>query len=230
MAAAKVVAYFGEEFLDFFSALSRNNKREWFHAHKKRYEQHVKKPFEAFVGEMIHRIGSVDPAIAIQPREAIFRIARDTRFSKDKTPYKTFVAAAISPGGRRDMQYPGLYFQFGAAGGLIAGGLHQLDKDNVFKVRQAILRHGATLDRALQGKRFRESFGELHGERHKRLPKQFAAFADRYPYIANKQFYYYVEYDDPRFVLRADLAEVLMRHYRAAGPVNEFLRKALQEV
>jgi uncharacterized protein (DUF2461 family) len=78
MAAAKVVAYFGEEFLDFFSALSRNNKREWFHAHKKRYEQHVKKPFEAFVGEMIHRIGSVDPAIAIQPREAIFRIARDT--------------------------------------------------------------------------------------------------------------------------------------------------------
>lgn len=221
------MSYFSQDFVDFFATLSRRNKREWFHANKKRYQQAVKEPFAEFVGEIIHRVASLDPVIAIEPKEAIFRIARDTRFTKDKTPYKTFAAAVISPGGRRDLQYPGLYFQFGATGVLIAGGLYQLERDRVLAVRRAIACDGARLDRALRGRRFRKYFGELQGERLKRLPKEFVPAAEQFPYIANKQFYYYAEYDDPTLVLRKDLATFVMGHYGAGGEVNAFLKRAL---
>ena len=221
------MSYFSQDFVDFFATLSRRNKREWFHANKKQYERAVKEPFAEFVGEIIHRVSSLDPAIAIEPKEAIFRIARDTRFTKDKTPYKTFAAAVISPGGRRDLQYPGLYFQFGATGALIAGGLYQLERDGVLAVRRAIVQDGERLDRALRARRFRKYFGELHGDRLKRLPQEFAPAAERFPYVANKQFYYYAAYEDPTLVLRKDLATFVMRHHEAGGEVNAFLKAAI---
>ena len=92
--------------LDFLKELSKNNNREWFHANKKRYEADLKKPFEAFIGQLIESFNRIDPSIEIQPKEAIFRIYRDTRFSKDKTPYKTHVGAIISKYGRKGKEYP----------------------------------------------------------------------------------------------------------------------------
>lgn len=222
------MAYFSTEFIDFFERLARNNARDWFHAHKRDYERYVKELFNAFVAEMIDRISLIDPSIAIEPKDATFRIARDIRFSPDKTPYKTHVAAVISRAGRKDMRYPGLFFRFDAKGIGIGGGSYQPDKETLLKIRRAILRDGATLKRALARKAFRELFGQLQGEKNKRLPKEFAAAADRLPLIANKQFYYFVEYDDPQLLLRDDLAAFLLRHYRAGKKVNEFLESAVR--
>ena len=221
------MSYFTPDFIDYFKRLERNNNRDWFHAHKKEYEEAVKEPFAVFVDEIIHRVGQLDPNIALEPKEAIFRIVRDIRFSKDKTPYKTFVAAVITPGGRKDRQYPGLYLSLGINGVGIAGGLYQPEKDHVLKIRQAITRDGETLERALRGKAFREYFGELQGERNKRLPKEFQDVVDRFPYVANKQFYYWAQYDDPATVLRPDLGTWVMRHYKASGKVRAFLQEAL---
>ncbi len=176
---------------------------------------------------MIHRVSALDAAIAIEPKDAIFRIARDIRFSKDKTPYKTHVAAVITPGGRKDIQYPALYFSFGIHGVAIGGGMYRPDKDSLAKIREAIRRDGRTLTRALQGKQFRQLFGELQGERNRRLPKEFADALQRFPIIANKQFYYFAEYDNPRLLLKSDLADFVMRHYRAGKKVNEFLKAAI---
>jgi uncharacterized protein (TIGR02453 family) len=219
--------FFTEEFIDFLKKLSRNNNREWYHAHKKEYEQHVKQPFNDFVAEIIDRVSVLDPEVEIEPKDAVFRIARDTRFSKDKTPYKTHMAAVVSPEGRRNRQYPGLYFHFSPDGVWIGGGMYQPDKDDVLKVRRAIVRDGGTLVRALKGKQFKELFGELLGEENVRVPKEFAPEVERYPFIAKKQFYYFAEYDDPRLVLSKDLAAFVMRHYRAGRKVNEFLRGAI---
>jgi uncharacterized protein (TIGR02453 family) len=184
------MAYFTQGFIDYFEELSRNNDREWFHAHKREYEQHVKRPFNDFVAEIIDRVSLVDPEIEIQPKDAIFRIARDIRFSKDKTPYKTHVAAVVTPEGRRDVQYPGLYFHFGATGAWIGGGMHKLEKQNITNIRQAIKRDRKALQLAMSGKAFKDLFGELRGEKNVRLRKEFAAEAERFPLIANKQFYY----------------------------------------
>jgi hypothetical protein len=100
---------FTTDFNAFFMDLAKNNNKEWFDANRKRYESSVKKPFHAFVGEAIQRIGKLDRTVAIEPKEAIFRINRDIRFSKDKTPYKLSCSAIISPAGRKDHAVPGLY-------------------------------------------------------------------------------------------------------------------------
>jgi uncharacterized protein (TIGR02453 family) len=199
------MAYFTQEFIDFFSGLSRNNTREWFQAHKKEYERGVKRPFNDFVAEMIEQVAAIDPAVAIDPKDAIFRVARDTRFSKDKTPYKTFVAAVIKRGGRKDVNYPGLFFKFGADGIDIGGGIYQPDARAVQQIRQAIVRDGGALARAIEGTQFRDLFTELRGEQNKRLPKEFAEVAERYAVIANKEFYYYATYNDSSLLLRNDL-------------------------
>ena len=74
---------------------------------------------------------------------------------------------------------------------------------------------------------FKELYGDLLGERNVRLPREFATEAERYPFIANKQFFYFAEFDDPRMVLRRDLADLVMRHYKAGQKVNEFLAAAV---
>ncbi len=221
------MTYFTKEFIGYFRRLSRNNKREWFHAHNTEYEQHVKSPFNDFVAEIIDRMSLLDPEIDIQPKDAVFRIARDTRFSKDKTPYKTWMAAVVSRDGRRDHQYPGIYFHFSHKGIAVGGGMYQPDKQNLLKIRRAVLREGKTLARALQGKQFKATFGELQGAKNVRLPKEFAGAVERYPFIANKQFYYFAEYDDPKLLLKDDLPDFIVRHYKAGAKVSDFLRAAI---
>jgi len=97
------MSYFTKDFIKFLKGLNKNNEREWFHANKKDYVTHVKDPFKAFVQLIIDKMQKVDPTVVITPKDAIFRINRDIRFSKDKTPYKTNVSAAISAGGRKDL-------------------------------------------------------------------------------------------------------------------------------
>lgn len=222
------MGYFSGEFIDYLEGLANNNNRRWFHAHKRDYEYQVRRPFNEFVAEIIDRVSLHDSAIDIRPKDAVFRIARDIRFAKDKTPYKTHMAAVVSREGRRDTQYLALYFHFGADGVGIGGGIYQPDRESLLKIRQAIKSDGDVLFQASKRKRFRDLFGGLRGEKNVRLPKQFASEVERYPLIANKQFHYFAEYDDPRMVLRQDLADLVLRHYEAGQEVNAFLREALE--
>jgi uncharacterized protein (TIGR02453 family) len=217
---------FGPELLRFFRGLRRNNTRAWFQDHKPEYERFVKEPFADFVGEMIERIAAVDPAMRCEPREAIFRLARDTRFSKDKTPYKTHVGAVLGPDGRKTRR-AAFYFQLGAEGIGIAGGVYQPDRDQLYAIREAIRDRGASLDRLLRDRTFRRVWGTLQGDRNVRLPPVFADAAARFPLLYHKQFYTWAEYDDPGSVLRRDLAPFLVRHYRAGREVFDWLSRAV---
>lgn len=220
------MAYFTPEFSRFFRHLARNNRRPWYHAHKAEYETHVKVPFGLFVEEMIERIAALDPGMRCEAHAATFRLARDTRFSKDKTPYKTVASAVIGPGGRKS-PLPGFYFQFGADGLGLAGGAYQPDRDALFGIRRAIRDDGATLNRLLRNRAFKRLFGSLQGDRNVRLPPEFAAAADEFPLLFNKQFYYWREYEAPDLLLRRDLGEFLMRHYRAGRAINAWLTRAM---
>ncbi|MDH3497529.1 MAG: DUF2461 domain-containing protein, partial [Gemmatimonadota bacterium] len=160
-------------------------------------------------------------------RAAIFRLARDTRFSKDKTPYKTVASAVIGPGGRKS-PLPSFYFQFGADGLGVAGGVYQPDRDALLRIRRAIRDDGATLDRLLRNRAFARVYGALQGERNVRLQPEFTAAAGDFPLLFNKQFYYWREYEDPDLLLRRDLGEFLMRHYRAGRAVNAWLTRAMK--
>ncbi len=213
--------------LDYLTGLEQNNTREWFHAHHDRYERDVRAPFAELVAEVIYRLRELDREIAMEPRDAIFRIARDVRFARDKSPYKPWLAAAIAPGGRRTGRAPGFYFSVRWDGVHVGGGMYEPDRDVVPRIRRAIAADGARLARALRGTAYRELFaGELLGERLRRLPAELAAAAAKYPWVANRQFYYFAEHHDASHVTRPDLADWLFEHFRAARGVHFFLKEA----
>ena len=219
------MSHIDERFLDFLRELELNNDRDWFKANKKRFENEVKRPFEALVQEVIDVVAKVDGAIDIEPKDAVFRIYRDTRFSKDKTPYKTHMGAVVGPGGRRALDSIGVYFEVSGHRLGIASGLYMPDKDRLLAVRRLIMSRGAELEKVLKGAKFKRLFGEIQGEKNKVLPKEFKEVAKSRPLLFNKQFYCWAEYD-PEEAKRDDLPKFVLDHYKAALPLNEFLAQA----
>jgi len=218
---------FTKDLLRFLAELSLNNNKTWFDAHKLRYVLQVKQPFEAFVEDLLARTAKLERCRPVPVKDAVFRIYRDIRFSKDKTPYKTHVSAIMSRTGRRDMQVPGLYVQLGPDLVGIAGGAYTPTPENLVRIRRAIGRRGSELGRLLRAAPFRRLFeGKLLGEVNKIVPPEFRDAVGRQPLIANKQFYYWAEYP-PATALRKDLVSFVMKHHVAARPVNRWLERAM---
>ena len=223
------MAYFTPAYTNFFKQLAANNHKDWFHDHKKEYEQQVKEPFKAFVGDLITAVQKEqDKELDLLPKEAIFRINRDIRFSKDKTPYKLHKSAVISRGGRKNKQYPGFYVQFGVDEYWLGGGAYWLDKENLLAVRQYLAQHPQKTQALLEAPQLLKFYGGIQGEQNKRLPKEFKAIQEELPIIANKQFYFMKVYEEEEeLLLREDLLEWVLEHYEAGLEWNNFLIKAL---
>ena len=215
-----------EDFLQFLYELSQNNNRDWFEKNKKRYEATVKKPFEETVGAVIERIRAFEPGFVAAPKDCIFRIYRDTRFSADKTPYKTHVGAILTSMGRKNMDWPGYYLHIEFGNLMLGGGAYFLDKEPLYKVRTAIMQDPETFRALLSDKNFASRFGELKGEKNKVLPPEFKEAAKKEPLLANKQFYFMAELD-PENALRPDFADFAVEYFKAAKAVNDFLRKVI---
>jgi uncharacterized protein (TIGR02453 family) len=216
---------FSKDFLSFLHELSANNNRDWFAKHKKRYDESVKKPFEGFVGELVEGISEFDPAIQIPAKRAIFRIYRDTRFSKDKTPYKTHVSAAFAPKGRFHEDDPGYYLHIEAGRVMLGGGAYAVSKQGLLRLRRQLSQERAAFEEVIEGADFKGYYGDIRGEAHKRLPKEFKVLHKEFPLIANKQFYYMAELP-PETALRADFMDAVLSYYRVGFLVNDYLRKA----
>jgi len=222
--------YFSESYNSFFKELAANNNRDWYHANKSRYEKEVKKPFEAFINDLIREMEKYESEMKhLQAKDAIFRIFRDTRFSQDKTPYKLFSSAVLSPAGKKDIDMPGTYIQFGVGEIWIGGGAYMPYKEQIEKIRTAMIQSPETIESLQSDNEFIKYFGELRGEKNKRLLKPFSEWVDKMPLIANKQFYYMAEYnDDETIILRDDILEYVMEHYLAAKGWQDFLRAAIK--
>lgn len=218
--------HFTKDFIKFFQDLTKNNDREWFHANKKNYEVHVKNPFKDFVQLIIDKMQEVDPTVVILPKDAIFRINRDIRFAKDKTPYKTNVSAAISAGGRKDHSKPGVYFEMGAENFSIYSGVYQPDKNQLQSIREGIASQPKEFEKILNDKKFKKFWGEIHGEKNKRIPKEFKEDVETQPLIANKQFYVMTQFDADK-ILDPKLDKIVMEYYLAAKPLGDFFYEAI---
>lgn len=218
---------FSQSYIDFFEELAGNNHKQWFDENRKRYKSVVREPFEAFVDAVIKRVGEHDERVKLPVKDSLFRINRDIRFSKDKRPYKSHMAAVISRSGRRDMQVPGIYIQAGAGQMMIAGGLYQPDRDQLIAVRRGLVEKPGQLEKLLEGKKFKEYFGGLRGDRNKILPAEFKEHAAAIPLLYQKQFFYSAEYPDPSVMLKTDIVDFVMEHYLAAEPVMQWLDGAV---
>jgi uncharacterized protein (TIGR02453 family) len=219
--------FFTEEFLKFFRALAKNNSKAWFDANKKWYETAVKQPFTAFVEELIARIRAEDSTVTIAAKDAIFRLNRDIRFSKDKRPYKEQMAANISAAGRKSQEEPGFYLQFSADKIMIGGGAYMVENENIYKIRHAIIKHLDEFDALLNDKEFKKKYGALQGEQNKVLPSEFKAHVTKQPLVANKQFYYMAVLG-AETIVKKNLLEIMLQYYHAGKNMNAFLKRAMR--
>lgn len=221
------MAYLNSNFVNFFKNLAANNHRDWFNANKKIFESEVKKPFEKVVSEVIEKVKKIDPKLDINVKDAVFRIYRDIRFSKDKTPYKLHMAAVVSRGGRKNHQTPGVYFHLGAGECFVGSGSYWPSKENLMKIRHALADNPEKVKKLLNEKAFLKYYPDgLIGEKNKVLPKEFKEAAQKQPLIYNKQFYYMAKYDN-KIVEREDLVDFIVEHYKAAKNWNNFLSDAI---
>ncbi len=218
--------YFTADFLQFFKDLKKSNNRDWFHSQKKRYETSVKNPFQLFIGDLITEVAKHEPC-NIEPKDAILRINRDIRFSKDKTPYNTHVTAFVSATGKKNKDIPGLFLRLSADMLGIMAGSYAPDKEKLAGIRNTLMKNAKTFDRIINEKSFREKFGSVRGDQMKRIPKQYQEAARQNAWILNKQFYVMAELE-PKVITSPDLMTTVMSYYHTVKPFNEFLRGAIQ--
>ncbi len=218
--------YFSSDFLKFFKELAANNSKDWFDAHRKRYEQSVKEPFKEFVTDLISEIHKLDPSIDIEAKDAIFRINRDIRFSKDKTPYKLDRSAIISSAGRKDPSVPGFYLSLGPDKTYLGGGAYFLTPEQLKALRNYIMGNNDKLVHVLKQRSFKEHFGEIRGEKNKRLPAEFQDMAEKQPLLYNKQFYFMAE-APADWVNQPNLMDRCLDYYKASRPLQQLLVEAV---
>ncbi|MFI5203520.1 MAG: DUF2461 domain-containing protein [Flavobacteriales bacterium] len=218
--------YFSNDFITFFKDLARNNASEWFNENRARYETSVKKPFASFIETVINQVQKADKSVKIKASDAIFRINRDIRFSKDKSPYKIHMAAIVSKYGRKAKDYPGMYIMLSPEKIMIGGGVYELEKPALEKVRKSIAKNTAEFTGIVSTATFKKKFGSVRGEKNKIIPPAFKKVAEKQPLIANKSFYVMAEL--PAKNITSDkLVQMVLDHYKAAKPFNEFFIKAV---
>ncbi len=223
-----LMTYFSPKFIAFFKGLQANNTSEWFADHKRDYENEVKKPFIAFLTDLIARAQVDEPELQQLPKDAVFRINRDVRFSKDKRPYKEHVSAIINRYGKKS-PLPGFYLQFGGSEAWIGGGAYEIEKEALANIRSEIHYNGAEFRELLAADPFKQHYGGvLLGDRNKILPEPYKSAVADEPYLANKQFYYMATLPSQELLLRPDLLDYVYAHMIAARPINAFLTLAMQ--
>ena len=199
-------AGFPKEGLRFLSRLKRNNNREWFTKHKEEYEQNVRFPMQCLVASLAQRMASDAEEIEFNSRKSIFRIHRDVRFSKNKSPYKTSIAAVFRMrGGREPGETPGLYVGVEPGEVFVGGGVYLPTGDQLKAFRRAIVESPELFLAVIENQRFKRQFGGISGERLQKGPLGFPKVHPMIEHLKHKQFYVGKVYEDsvclkPRFL------------------------------
>ncbi len=222
------MAFFTPDFLQFFIDLAPNNHKDWFDLNRKRYENSVKEPFKNFVQHMIAEIAKTDSNFKdLEAKDCIFRINRDIRFSKDKTPYKMNVSAVVAPEGKKSKAVNGIYFEFGPEHVRVYGGIYEIEKDDLLTVREGIANDIKGFQTAYTNPNFKKVFGTILGEKNKVIPKELKEAAEKEPLIFNKQWYFYAEFD-AETVLDPKLDKLLLDCFDAGKPVENYFSKLIK--
>ena len=164
---------FPPEGLEFFRQLQRNNRREWFQPRKAIFEATLKQPMRELVSAVNAAMKSFAPEYVTDPEKAIYRIYRDTRFSKDKTPYKDHIAAYFSR--RGDKTGAGFYFAVSHKEVAIGGGIYMPAPETLRAMREHVAEQHEEFRKIARARAVRQLFAGVQGEQLTRVPKGFAA-------------------------------------------------------
>lgn len=216
--------------LDFLKDLRTNNYREWYHAHKPRYEQARNNVLET-ASEMIGGINRFDPSVGFPDlRKCMFRIARDTRFSADKTPYKTHIGLVFSPDGTTRCRLSVYYLHIEPGGSFVSCGLYMPDKDYLKATREAIDDQWNEFSAIVNDRKFKAAFGDLCREDKvlQRVPAGFDKNSPAAEYLKLTAFYVYTRFTDEE-VCSPDFAVKALTAFKLMKPLNEFLNRAISD-
>jgi uncharacterized protein (TIGR02453 family) len=217
---------FTRKTLAFLRALKRNNDREWFRARKADYEQHVREPMVALLEQLARDLPGFAPDLVSDPRVCLFRIYRDTRFSSDKRPLKTNVAAHFPSRKFPKGEGAGLYVEVAPQWVWMGGGIYMPSSSELNAIRAAIGDDHRRFRRVVTASAFRRAVGELSGERLTRVPRGYLKDHPAAEYLRHRQFIGGREYPadfavNPRFY--AELLTV----FRGITPLVGFLNRAI---
>jgi uncharacterized protein (TIGR02453 family) len=216
---------FPAEGLAFFASLRRNNRREWFQPRKAIFEDKLKQPMRELVGALNSAMKRFAPDYVTDPDKAIYRIYRDTRFSKDKTPYKDHIAAFFPRCG--DKASAGFYFAVSHKEVAIGGGLYMPEPAALLAIRQHLAERHAEFHRIAAARPLRQLFTAVQGEQLARVPRGYSADHPAADLLRLKQFHLYVQMPPDLATTPAVYTEVV-KHFRAATPLVEFLNAPLR--
>lgn len=216
---------FTEAFYEFFIELSANNQKSWFDENRPRYERDVKSLFIRFIESVLVKMCAVDDRFkGLEAKQCIFRINKDIRFSKDKTPYKLHCSAGIQIGGRKEMGAGGVYIHLGPQECGIYSGVYMPEKEELMRIRRLIAGDLGGFNRVITDKAFVKYFGQVRGEKNKRIDLEWVSAAAEQPLIYNKQFY--VQHSlDAEDTLRSNFDDYVVEVWKASRGLNSFLEK-----
>ena len=172
--------------LSFLEDLKFNNNREWFTANRKRYDE-SRGAFEALVADVMGQFAPVEDLGKTAAKDCIFRINRDVRFTKDKSPYKTNLGALIGNGGRKSTGRS-YYINLEPGESFIAGGVYDPQPEDLKRIRAAIAEKPDNLQKIITNKDFVRTFGELRGDSLKTAPKGYANDHPAIDLLKRRQF------------------------------------------
>lgn len=222
---------FPVDLISFFHDLGLNNNKEWFDSHRSRYERSVLVPSKEFVVSMGESLREIAPDIVVIPKVngSLFRLNRDTRFSQDKTPFKTHMGIIMWQGYGKRMEDPGFYFHLEPGKYMVGVGLYMFPPEILERYRKAVLDEvlGPRLVKAVE---LVEGKGFLVGEKkYKRVPTGFPKEHERAELLKFSGLFSLDEGAVPDWVFTRDITDELMKRYTAMLPVQQWLLSFLYE-
>ena len=216
---------FPRQGIKFLRGLRKNNTRVWFNSHKAAYEALLKLPMQSFIASLKSPMAKLAPEIDVNPKRSMFRIYRDIRFSKNKAPYKTHVAAVFHLKGHWENS-AGFYTHIEQGGVYAGGGIYMPDSQQLKKIRGALVERSKEFLEIVEAPKFRRRFGGLEGEKLKRPPHGFPPDHWMGEWLKHKSFYTGVEWEEAECYSPQFLKKVLAV-YKDLLPLVRFLNSAL---
>jgi uncharacterized protein (TIGR02453 family) len=222
-------AGFPPEAMTFLRGLKKHNTREWFQPRKEIYEEKVKGPMLELVSALMQRLADFAPEYLADPNKAIYRVYRDTRFSKDKTPYKTHIAAVFK---HRDLEKhsgAGFYFSVSPEEIEVGGGVYMPLPEHLLAIRSYLAENHEEFRRIAAARDVRRLFGEVTGDSLSRVPKGFACDHPAADLLRMKQFLLFRTLE-PSLATTPKLFRELVSRFQVMAPLLEFLNRPLYRV
>jgi uncharacterized protein (TIGR02453 family) len=218
--------HFTPEALKFLRALARHNDREWFTPRKATFDRELKEPMLALIGEINHALADFAPDHIRPPHKAMFRIYRDTRFSADKKPYKTHVAAWWVRAGMEKTSGAGFYFHVSPKETVIAAGMYMPSPEQLLAVRRYLVDHHAELRALLAGRKLKAAMQEFEGNRLKRPPRGFAPDSPAMDLLVCRQWGVSATLP-PELATQPGLLKEITKRFALAAPIVHLLNTPL---